>query len=253
MKNLLIFPLFYGLILLTIAAGCQKCDSAKPYNPLNGHTTAVFNPDKTYGTVYDIDGNEYKTIVIGTQTWMAENLRVTRYRNGDSIPNIAEDAEWTTLEMGAYCYYRNTTNLDTMATKGCLYNWYAADDPRNIAPKGWHVPTDDEWKTLITFLGVDSIASTKLKEAGNKHWLIPTYGQKSTNESGFTALPGGCREDYDGSFFNFFGSGFGFWWSCTNHDELNAANIGLAYYNPNYILNINAKKAGFSIRCIKDN
>jgi len=256
MKNLLNYTSLSVFILLAIATGCQKCDSGKPYNPLNGRTTAIFNPDKTYGTVYDIDGNEYKTIVIGTQTWMAENLRTTRYRNGDAIPHVTVNADWAALESGAYCFYRNTTNLDTIATKGGLYNWFAAVDPRNITPKGWHVPTDAEWATLITYLGVDSVASTKLKEAGNKHWLLPAYGQKSTNESGFTALPGGCREDYDGSFFNFFGGGYGYFWSSSVDDFEYVYYIVITYFNTNNLIHTNSsltKKAGFSIRCIKDN
>ncbi len=251
-KNYLL--LVFGSILI-INMGCEPDEPNTPGNPLNGRTTAIFNPEKNYGTMTDIDGNIYKTIEIDDQVWMAENLRTTRYRNGDEIPNVTDTTEWVNLESGAFCNYRYTSNLDTIASLGRLYNWYAATDVRNIAPKGWHVPTDDEWTTLISYLGVDSIASIKLKEAGNRHWLIPAYGMQATNESGFTALPGGWREDYDGSFFNFFGGGYGVWWS-SKTDEFGAIYyIFISYDNKNKLLlnnSVFANKSGYSIRCVKD-
>ena len=123
------------IVVITLFSGCEK-EITHPYrHPFNGRTTAVFNPDKEYGMVRDIDGSEYKTIVIGNQTWMAENLRVTHYRNGDPIPNVTGNEEWSRLTTGAYCNYNNTTNPDTIATYGRLYNWYAAIDSRKIAPE----------------------------------------------------------------------------------------------------------------------
>src|SRR5664280_1230387 len=121
------------------------------FKPTNGLTTAIFNNTKTYGTMTDQDGNEYKTITIGTQTWMAENLRTTKYRDGTVIPNISYGA-WDTHFTGAYCTYNNTNDAVSIATHGRLYNWNAVTDSRNIAPAGWHVPTDAEWTTLTLSL-----------------------------------------------------------------------------------------------------
>ncbi len=125
MKKYIYPSLFLIILLITIMTGCKPDDPSSPDNPLNGRTTAIFNPDKTYGVVYDIDGNQYKTIAIGEQTWMAENLRATCYQNGDTLPNIIDTAQWARLESGAWCTYNNTNDPDTIATYGRLYNWYA--------------------------------------------------------------------------------------------------------------------------------
>ena len=180
------------IVVITLFSGCEK-EITHPYrHPFNGRTTAVFNPDKEYGMVRDIDGSEYKTIVIGNQTWMAENLRVTHYRNGDPIPNVTGNEEWSRLTTGAYCNYNNTTNPDTIATYGRLYNWYAAIDSRKIAPEGWRVATAEDWDTLVNYLGGYRVAGRKLKEAGGFHWdWVINYSDD--NSSGFTALPGGWR------------------------------------------------------------
>ena len=114
----------------------------------NGISEAIFNPDLTYGTMFDIDGNSYRTITIGDQIWMAENLRTTKYRNGDNMPNINSNSEWVALTSGGYSNYDNETDLDKLATNGSLYNWFAVSDNRNIAPEGWHVATYDEWTEL---------------------------------------------------------------------------------------------------------
>ncbi|MCU4155333.1 fibrobacter succinogenes major paralogous domain-containing protein [Carboxylicivirga sp. A043] len=141
------------LPLLLLSLGCDKNSDPPPDNELNGHSTAIFNPDKKYGTVNDIDGNVYKTIKIGKQTCMAENLRVTRFRNGDALPNITDNDKWSIQAVAAYCNYNNTEDLDTIATYGRLYNWYAVADSRNIAPKGWRVATPEDWNILIDYLG----------------------------------------------------------------------------------------------------
>ncbi len=180
--------IFIAVVSINFTA-CKK-KPLKPDNPLNGRTTAVFNPNKTYGTVTDIDGNVYKTIIIGNQTWMAEDLRTMHYRNGDAIPNVTEDSIWGGLEAGAYCNYNNTEDLDTIATYGRLYNWYAVNDTRGLAPKGWHVPDINDWLILIDYLGGDTIASKHLKEADDLHWV--RYNE-ADNSSGFTALPAGSR------------------------------------------------------------
>jgi uncharacterized protein (TIGR02145 family) len=197
----------YLLVLIILLTGLTECnkDNNSPSNPTNsnptnGRTSVVFNASLTYGTMTDQDGNIYKTIKIGTQTWMAENLRTTKYRNGKPIPLLVDTATGTSLTIGAYCNYENTKDLDTIATFGRLYNWYAIVDSQGIAPPGWHVPANDEWNTLTDYLGGTGIAACKLKEADTKHWQSPNAG--ATNESGFSALPGGSG-NYSGSFSEF--------------------------------------------------
>ncbi len=234
------------IVVLINSTGCGKDNPPKPNNPLNGRTTAIFNPDKTYGTVTGIDGNIYKTIVIGTQTWMAENLRVTHYQNGDEIPNVTDNTTWKNLATGAYCNYNNTTDLDTIATYGRLYNWYAVTDSRKLAPKGWHVPTISDWDRLIDYLGGDTIASNKLKEVGDLHWADPF---ESTNSSGFTALPAGGR--YLSKSTNDMGF-YTEYWAMPEYSSTSAPFLYLYYYNSFVYRGINYKVNGYSVRCIKD-
>lgn len=197
-------------------------------------------------SVTDIDGNVYKTIKIGTQRWMAENLKTKKYRNGDPIPNIIEISAWKSLNTGAYCWNNNDATSNK-ANYGALYNWYAVADGRNIAPIGWHVPTDDDWTTLTTYLQGGNIAGGKLKETGFKHWSNPNIG--ATNSSGFSALPGGYRGG-SGAFYDV-GSG-GIWWSSKARDANNAWGRYLRYGEAKITRDSGGKKYGFSIRCIKD-
>ncbi len=127
-----------------------------------------------YGTVTDIEGYEYKTVKIGEQWWMAENLKVKHYRNGDTISTGHSNQEWPNLSTGAYAVYDN--NDSNANTYGYLYSWYAVNDSRNIAPEGWHIPTDEEWQTLVEYLGGSSVAGGKLKEEGTDHWQSPNLG-----------------------------------------------------------------------------
>jgi uncharacterized protein (TIGR02145 family) len=199
---------------------------------------------KVYNTVTDIDGNVYKTVTIGTQTWMVSNLRVTHYRNGEIIANLPVDADWDSAT-SAWCDYSNVAANG--AKYGHLYNWYAVNDSRNIAPVGWHVPTDAEWTTLTTYLGGESVAGGKLKESGILNWLSPNTN--ATNETGFSALPGGNR-DFNGTFYNVGYSSD--WWSSTNYDSANARyrNMG---FNHGYVVSLyNNKLSGMSVRCIRD-
>jgi uncharacterized protein (TIGR02145 family) len=199
------------------------------------------------GTVTDIDGNVYKTVKIGNQWWMAENLKVTKFRNGDSIPNVTDNGSWTSLTTEAYCYYNNDAN--NSATYGGLYNWYAVSDSRKIAPIGWHVPNDAEWTILTDFLGGASIAGGKLKESGTAHWQSPNTG--ATNETGFTAVPGGNRygSGYGGG-FSYIGND-GRWWTSSKNDP--GANHRYLYYAYGGIYtDYSSKSFGFSVRCIKD-
>jgi uncharacterized protein (TIGR02145 family) len=226
MKKQNIYYLLLTAFMVINLIACESDESATPNNPLNGRTTAVFNPDKKYGTMTDIDGNFYKTIVIGNQTWMAENLRVTHYQNGDTIPNITDNEEWGALKKGAYCNYSNTKNLDTIATYGRLYNWYAVADSRQLAPEGWRVPTIADWMELIEYLDGDTIASNALKKIGIYHWEDPF---ESDNSSGFTAIPNGRRYLAE----NF--SGIGFYnvlWTASEYDINKAGFLYLFFLIP---------------------
>jgi len=198
-------------------------------------------------TVKDIDGNVYKTITIGTQVWMAENLKTNKYLDGDLIETttpVTLDIENDTIPKYQWA---NGGNENNVATYGRLYTWYTVSDNRNICPTGWHVPSDAEWTTLTTYLGGEKVAGGKLKEAGTTHWTTPNTG--ATNESGFTALPSGYR-DYNGSFALVTKDGY--WWSSTE------SSIYLAYYrsmynNTNFVSrNDTDKQSGYSVRCLRD-
>ena len=149
-------------------------------------------------------------IKIGTQTWTTKNLDVTKYRNGDAIPQVQDKNAWAKLKTGAWCYYENNTANGT--TYGKLYNWFAVNDTRGLAPKGYHIPTDAEWTILTDNLGEE--AGTKMKSTSG--WQNNGNG---TNTSGFSGLPGGFRNSY-GNFTNF--GAFGYWWSSSEDDTYNA-------------------------------
>jgi len=237
------FPVIIAIVAIILSL-CSKDDESS--NPFNGKTTAEFNSSVIYGTMTDQDGNVYKTVTIGTQTWMAENLRTTKYNDGTDIPLVTDDKEWYDLTTGAYSNYNNTNNIDTIATYGRLYNWYAVNTGK-LAPKGWHIPTDAEWATLLTYLGSENVAGGKLKETGTKHWNSPNIA--ATNETGFTALPGGLRSS-NGSFTNI--GNYGFWWSATENSNIYAWNRIMYNISSNVGINYNNKKFGFSVRCVKD-
>jgi len=239
-----------SLVIATLAIVCISCgkddDNSGPSSPLNGKTTAVFNTGVTYGSMTDQDGNTYKTVRIGAQTWMAENLRTTKYNDGTTIPNVSDNTTWQNLITGAYCNYNNTANNDTIATFGRLYNWHAVNTGK-LAPVGWHVPTDAEWKTLAVYLDDGQVAGGKLKENGTSHWQIPNTG--ATNQSGYTALPGGSRQ-FNWGFKNIGIDGV--WWSATENDASGA----FAYYMycaGGYVgRTISNKVEGESVRCVRD-
>jgi uncharacterized protein (TIGR02145 family) len=203
-------------------------------------TTAI-----SYGTVTDYDGNVYQTVTIGTQEWMAENLRVRHYRNGEEIPHVGGNSAWTALLSGAWCSPQGDTLL--AATYGRLYNWYAVADVRGLAPAGWHVPSDAEWQTLMDFLGGESVAGGKLKETGISHWMDPNNG--ATNETGFSARGAGHR-NWDGDYLYFHVSAW--FWSSTQESDPRAWYRTLySYYTAAGRANYD-KRDGFSIRCVKD-
>lgn len=192
----------------------------------------------------DADGNNYPVVQIGSQIWMAENLKTTKYRNGDPINNVTDNTAWAGSSTGAWCFNNNVAG--NAAVYGRLYNNYAASDSRNISPVGWHLPTDAEWTKLTTFLG-GAIAGGKLKETGTTHWRSPNTG--ATNETGFTALPGNLRNQ-DGSFGIY---GYGSWWSSSKSDidTVWSYNLSPDYY---VIARVRCqyKQVGLSIRCVMD-
>ena len=198
------------------------------------------------GTVTDIDGNVYQTVTIGTQVWMAENLKVTHYGNGDAIPHVTAAGTWSGLTTGGYCEYND--DEDNVATYGRMYNWYAVSDSRSIAPAGWHVPTDAEWQTLVDYLGGSTLAGGKIKEAGTSHWSSPNTG--ATNESGFSALPGGSRRA-DGTAYYYL-TLYGYFWSSSQSGTLDAWNLCLYYTDAVAYRSYADKRAGESVRCVKD-
>lgn len=196
----------------------------------------------------DADGNNYPVVQIGTQIWMAENLRTTKTQNGYPIPNVSNNSEWARLTTSGYCSYDNDINNSN--TYGYLYNWYSVNDL--ITPLGWHIPSDEEWAILTEFLGGIYMAGGKLKETGTNHWSSLNK-DSSSNETGFTALPGGGRST-SGS-YAYLGSD-GQWWSSTEYYQNGksfAWYIGMSYNYQGIVRNYSSPKVGFSVRCIKDN
>ncbi|NQV37255.1 MAG: fibronectin type III domain-containing protein, partial [Candidatus Marinimicrobia bacterium] len=196
-------------------------------------------------------------VTIGNQTWMKENLKATKYLNGDAIPTNYDNTDWSNLSTGAYAVYNDDNN--NISTYGLLYNWYAVDDLRNIAPEGWRVPTDDDWKELEMYLGMSQAQADqtgqrgtneggKLKESGTIHWTSPNTG--ATNESGYTALPGGLRHPDNGN-YSWVGT-TGFLWSSMYYSSTHSWARALDYNSSLIDRSSNHKQNGFSIRCIKN-
>jgi uncharacterized protein (TIGR02145 family) len=193
----------------------------------------------------DIDGNVYKTVTIGNQFWMAENLKTTRFNDGTPIPMVKENDAWAKLTTPAFSWYNNDSTVYGKIYGG-LYNWYAVGTNK-LCPVGWHVPTEPEWNAMTKSLGEVGFASDKLKEAGTTHWRSPNTG--ATNESGFTALPGGYRS-FEGT-FNAIGI-YGYWWSSTEYNSSTVLFWHLRYkYNMVYKYR-SEKYCGFSVRCVMD-
>ena len=239
----LLITLFSLMVLFSL--GCKKQDG---------------NPDNSGNTVTDIDGNVYKTVTIGTQVWMEGNLKVKHYRNGDPITIRVGTKSGNLIDTtGSAWYYNNDEN--NFADYGLLYNWYAANDPRIIAPLGFHVPSDEEWGTLINSLGGnyyliggDTIAGVKLKEAGTVHWGQmgdPRSNADATNSSNWSGRPGGII--YQGHFGNM--RGYGAWWASTpltGVQKDDAYEMVLALNKKGAHRYFNFKASGLSVRCVKD-
>jgi uncharacterized protein (TIGR02145 family) len=211
-----------------------------------GNERSFSTPSNSF-TITDVDGNVYHTVTIGTQTWLIENLRTTRYRNGESIINIADKSAWEAMTSSAWCDYEN---LSSNGTKyGHLYNWYAVNDTRNIAPVGWHVATEVELNTLMSYLGGSSLAGGKMKETGTLNWINTNAG--ANNLSGFTALPGGVR--FNNGYFGQIGAS-GYFWSSTYEQSVTwgAWAYGLSTNNSNLTRGLTNKSYGYSVRCVLD-
>jgi uncharacterized protein (TIGR02145 family) len=232
-----------GIVSFAISIGSKTCELNVTVNDVT-QTVGVPGPN-----IKDTENNTYKTVTIGTQQWMAENLKTTKYNDGTVIPNVTSDTEWSQLITGAWAYYDN--DAANNAKYGKLYNWYAVSPTmngnKNVCPTGWHVPTDAEWTVLTEYLGGASVAGGKMKEVGTTSWNSPNTD--ATNTSLFSALPGGNRS-WGGS-----SNGIGVtgsWWSSTEDDtslawyRVLSGGIGDAGRNNFYKLD------GFSVRCLRD-
>lgn len=214
--------------------------------------------ENTTGSVTDIDGNVYQTMKVGEQWWLAENLKVTHYRNGEAIPHLANAEEWYSQTTGAYCEYEN--DLENVQTYGRLYNWYAVIDRRYIAPEGWHVPSDEEWSQLEISLGLDPSQADSSgfrgtdqasQLAGNSDlWdngaLVnnPAFGS-----SGFYSLPGGYR-GFAGYFYNMGNTAY--FWSATQSHRDRSLDRTLSWDSASIYRSNGGKRFGYSVRLVKD-
>jgi uncharacterized protein (TIGR02145 family) len=209
---------------------------------------SVHNPAISYGSLTDQEGNIYKTIIIGTQEWMAENLNVQTYRNGDTIITNQDDLTWSnslSTQVGAWAYYDNDS------LNGCpygkLYNWFAVADARNLCPEGWHVPTDAEWFSLSDAFGGQTLSGGKLKNTESTYWQSPNTG--ATNESGFSGLPGAYRET-SGPFYEI---GYvGCWWTSSSMGGSSAWSRELRFASGSLFRSESSKRYGYAVRCVKD-
>ena len=230
------------------------------YGDVLKFTTAqyfTFNSNLTYGSLTDIDGNVYKTITIGTQTWMAENLRPTKYKDGTAIPLEKDNIAWTTLTTPGYCWYDNDP-IKYKNTYGALYNWFVVNTGK-LAPNGWHVPTYDEWTTLHDYVGANlgiSGSVAKALAAANK-WIPDSIATAigtdltKNNSTGFSALPGGDRHFGYGGIYMFM-SNNGYWWSYSEYNTNTSWFITLFSNSASMYKDYNKKSFGFSVRCVKD-
>ncbi len=248
MKNLFIQNINVEIVLIIIFLFFSCNDK---------QTSPIDETDPNRSEVKDIDGNIYKTIKIGNQWWMAENLKVTRFLNGDLIPNITEDTLWSNIKSSAYCFYNNR-DWDSYIY-GKLYNWYAVNDIRTLAPNGWHIPTDEEWKILEVNLGMSQLDADdtgcrgintggNLKKQGTNYWKHPNTG--ATDSCDFSAVAAGIRMP-DGSFLSRYYMTV-FWTSTPSYNDLSAYYRHLNYNISCVNRRAELKEYGFSVRCVKD-
>jgi uncharacterized protein (TIGR02145 family) len=226
-----------------IAIKAYNSSGSSEYSNISNFTIST----STSSTVTDNEGNVYNTVTIGSQVWMKENLRTTKYRDGTAIGTITSTSSISSEISPKYqwVYLDNESNASTY---GRLYTWYAATDSRGLCPPNWHLPTDTEWTTLIDYLGGESVAGGKMKEAGTTHWTSPNKG--ADNSSGFTGLPGAYRSP-NGQFVS--GGSDGYWWSATDYTKISFAWYrNLSIYSGTAWLSYSSKQTGMSIRCLQD-
>ena len=247
-----------GTLVYTISGTPASVGSAKFVIALGGKSCTITinvdevtqNPTSGYGpNISDVDGNSYKTVYIGTQQWMGENLKVSKYSDGTTIPNITDNTQWENNTTGAWAYYNN--DAANNVKYGKLYNWYAVSKTtngnKNVCPTDWHIPTDAEWTVLTDYLGGLSIAGGKMKEEGTANWNSPNID--AVNTSLFTGLPGGFRS-YNG-LYNSIGS-FGNWWSSSELSTHLAWFRNLYNSNGGAYRGNSSKMSGLSVRCLRD-
>jgi len=222
MKKLKITTLVYCLILVINSCGPDK-DKPETQPPVDSVIVTTL-----------------KEVTIGNQVWTSKNLDVSTYRNGDDIPLVEDAEKWKNLTTGAWCYYENKTGKGS--TYGKLYNWYAVNDPRGLAPKGYHIPSDAEWSILTTYLGTDAAAKMKSTTGWNEDG-------NGNNTSGFAGLPGGFRDNNGG--FGYVGAN-GYWWSSSEGGASDAWCRSLDDGNGNVFRGSSYKLYGFSVRCLRD-
>ena len=246
-------PESIGTAYFNLSLASQSCVSVMDVSagsfgnsPTSCGAENVHNPAKSYGNLTDEDGNFYKTIVIGTQEWMAENLKVSHFNNGDLIPIMSDSYQWiySWNTIGGACWQNNDSTSND-CPYGKLYNWSAVSDQRNVCPAGWHLPSDEEWTTLTDYLGVD--AGGKMKSIGTQYWFAPN--QDANNESGFSALPGGDRY-FTGEFEDANYSAT--WWSSTQQDNNSSWGYSTNCMGGNVTRPSLNKRDGYSVRCLKD-
>jgi len=200
--------------------------------------------------ITDVEGNSYKTVTIGTQTWMAENLKVSKYSDGTTIPTETDNTQWSNLTTGAWAYYNNDIANNTKFGK--LYNWYALSKTingnKNVCPTGWHVPTGNEWTVLTDYLGGFDVAGGKMKEVDVTNWIIPNTG--ATNSSFFTGLPGGRRHPFDGLYVDL--NLVGYWWSSSEYNLVYGVAFKLRNNEEGALVYNAGKQNGLSVRCLRD-
>jgi uncharacterized protein (TIGR02145 family) len=223
--------LLLGIGLILILSGCKK---------------SVDNPTG----LADFDGNVYKTITIGTQEWMAENLKAKSYSNGDPIGTTTPATKDIYTENTPEYQWAYSGNESNVAVNGRLYTWYAVNDSRNICPTGWHVPTYSELEMMVAYIGGEIMAGAKLRETGTSHWLSPN--DLTTNETCFSGIGAGQRHLSGSDIFCNIGQG-GYWWTSTECTSSSAWNFLLSNSSASLtIQNLNSKADGNSVRCIKN-
>lgn len=241
-------------VSVIILISCKKKEGCKVPNAKNYDSSA----EKDDGScmiyvegngVIDADSNVYKTVIIGNQEWMAENLKTTKYADGKEIPNVRDKFEWLNLTSGAWCSYNN--DYINEANYGKLYNWYAVEDLSNLCPIGWHVPSDDDWTELTNYLatnGHNEIEGKVLKSTTD--WPINRQDNcNGTNNYGWNGLPGGSRKSYDGNFSDIGRNGI--WWSSSHYYGTSGRFLNWFFDDELYKSNSD-KLSALSVRCIKD-